>query len=160
MDSNPEIVIEIGCGLGDILKQLANIKLRVGCDIDERVIKAAKIKNVHNNIIFYSDLKRISPSTFKHKTVTLVCVNWLHELSSEELTKFFDEVCRVVEPNTIIVDSIIENNNHRTRHNFGFLKNHSFALSQQTIEPEKIRILETWQVNAPFVDLNSFQKLE
>jgi hypothetical protein len=152
VDSSPDVIVEIGCGLGDILKSLPKSYLRLGSDIDHRVIKAAKAKHRNDDIRFYNSVQCIPNSVFTHKRVTLVCVNWLHELSRKDLITFFDETIRTIDPHTVIIDRIIEQNNHRTRHDFNFLKNYSFSLQHEADEPEDIRILTTWIKTVPYAN--------
>tara|TARA_Y100001970_G_scaffold51317_1_gene64952 strand:+ start:35177 stop:35803 length:627 start_codon:yes stop_codon:yes gene_type:complete len=89
-----DTVLEIGCGLGDILSRV-NSQNRYGFDISNRVLKAAKFKN-NKKIIFnhgsINDVKNIA-SIFKIDIIVLV--NWTHSIDGMTITnnlKFLDSI--------------------------------------------------------------------
>ena len=79
------IVVEVGCGLGNILRRLEN-PIRIGFDIDLRVVNAAKLVNVHNRIQFFegsfSEASKISDIQ------TLIAINWVHNIKSQDLIQY------------------------------------------------------------------------
>ena len=79
------IVVEVGCGLGNILRRLEN-PIRIGFDIDLGVVKAAKFVNVYNRIQFlegsFSEASKISDIQ------TLIAINWVHNIKSQDLIQY------------------------------------------------------------------------
>jgi SAM-dependent methyltransferase len=114
---HPETVIEIGCGLGDILRH-AHAPVRVGCDIDERVISAARVRSVLLGIDF-----RVGDSCVisENDIDVLIMVNWIHNLSPEELAEIIGNF--ITRTRYFIFDSIDPNapKNYKYGHDFGYL---------------------------------------
>jgi len=80
----PNSVIEIGCGLGEIISRI-KAPLKYGIDIEDKVIKAAKILNPKVRY-FKGDLKTVLqiPEINIH---LLIMVNFLHGIPPEKLKK-------------------------------------------------------------------------
>lgn len=114
---NLSTVVEVGCGLGDILRHVKSTT-RIGCDIDERVIRAARIRALFQNIDF-----RVGNSTVVSETMidAVIMVNWIHNLSPSDLSKLVAPFL----PNTkyFVFDSIDEEalSTYKYGHDFQFL---------------------------------------
>ena len=89
LNSRPEAkrqsVVEIGCGLGDILRHL-HFRRRLGLDRDPRVLAAARILAIVHRV---SDL-RLEQFDAPHATLSgtfdaIVMVNWIHQIEPERL---------------------------------------------------------------------------
>jgi SAM-dependent methyltransferase len=115
------IVVEVGCGLGDILSRV-NAQHRYGLDLDPRVIKAARF--LHPRQIEWiagttAELhERIASFAFVD---CLIMVNWIHNLSSDELAAVLEPFLR--KTRYLIVDALDQNApaSYRFKHDFGFL---------------------------------------
>jgi SAM-dependent methyltransferase len=85
-------ILEIGCGLGDILRR-AKFKSRVGVDIDKRVIRAAKVLQV-----FHLRNKKRADFICRDFLTTnlsgvyeaIVLVNWIHDIETLKLKERID----------------------------------------------------------------------
>lgn len=73
-------VIEFGCGLGEILKNI-NSNEKIGIDISNKVLKGAKILN--RKAKFYHGSLSVSPQ----KTDLLITLNWIHGIEFKNLYK-------------------------------------------------------------------------
>ena len=82
-------IIEIGCGLGDILAKIDTRKInKVGYDIDEKVIKAAKL--LHPKIKF--QVENFAPNIIEQEILILITVNFLYSLDSKTVEKQFHKI--------------------------------------------------------------------
>jgi hypothetical protein len=78
-----ESVVEIGCGLGDMLRNL-NFKNKIGFDISENVIRAASFLNIFYPEANFSKFDFLSDKlTGKHDVIILI--NWIHDIEPEYL---------------------------------------------------------------------------
>jgi hypothetical protein len=113
---------EIGCGLGDIVRNI-HCKNKIGYDMDEKVLKAAK---------FLSKWKRREKIEFKkfifpqdsldEKYDLIIMVNWIHEtkpdLLRQNVEKYFHSN---LNQNGIIILDTVQDKNYIYNHNIGFL---------------------------------------
>jgi len=82
-------IIEIGCGLGDILAKInAKKAVKVGYDIDEKVLKAAKV--LHPKTKY--KVENFAPDIFKQEILILITVNFLYSLDYETVEKQFKKI--------------------------------------------------------------------
>lgn len=82
-------IVEIGCGLGDILAKIdAPRENKTGYDIDEKAIRAAKI--AHPGIRF--QVGRFAPDIRGKYISILICVNFLYSLDTENVRKEFQRL--------------------------------------------------------------------
>ena len=121
----PEVVVEVGCGLGAILS-LIQAKSRYGFDLDEGAIRAAKILRSKAIAFTKGDISCIGD----YKIDVLILVNWIHEISPEQLESWV----RPLLPRTkyLLLDAIDKNNpaEYSFMHDFIFLN--GLAKSVQT----------------------------
>ena len=76
-------VVEIGCGLGDLLEKIeANQK--IGFDLDENVINAAKFINKD---ISFEKGSFANVVALNENIDVLILVNWIHNIPLDELVK-------------------------------------------------------------------------
>lgn len=82
-------VIEVGCGLGDILAKI-NIKKenKTGYDIDEKVIRAAKI--IHPNINF--QVGNFAPDIKGLRISIFITINFLYSLDYKTVEEQFKKL--------------------------------------------------------------------
>lgn len=107
----PNSVVEIGCGLGDIISRI-NCKKKTGYDIDLRVLKAATILNP--NVVYkcgsFSDIQ-------KTQTDVLIIFNWIHNISPVILKDLMLDVIPYF--NYIVLDQIHDNQDgYKYSHDF------------------------------------------
>lgn len=82
-------VIEVGCGLGDILAKVnSGKKNKIGYDIDEKVISAARI--AHPGIRF--QVGEFAPNIRGEYISVLITVNFLYSIDSEKVKKEFQKL--------------------------------------------------------------------
>lgn len=93
-------VIEIGCGLGDIIS-LIRWKNRIGYDIDKRTIIAARILH---------PLTAFRVGTFDElrdkKISILMALNFLHRITDEDCCRYFYQLFHKNEVELVIVDEV------------------------------------------------------
>jgi SAM-dependent methyltransferase len=111
-------VVEVGCGLGDILRHVKSAN-RIGCDIDHRVIRAARMRALFHNVVL-----RVGDSTVISESAidVLIMVNWIHTLSPSDLS----ELVAPFLPRTkyFLFDSIDEESlsSYKYGHDFQFMR--------------------------------------
>lgn len=82
-------IVEIGCGLGDILAKIdAKEADKVGYDLDEKVIRAARI--LHPKTKY--KVESFAPDIFKQEILILITVNFLYSLDSDMVEKQFKKI--------------------------------------------------------------------
>ena len=82
-------IIEIGCGLGDIVAKIKTKNSgKVGYDIDEKVIKAAKI--LHPKTKY--KVENFAPDIRGQEILMLITVNFLYCLDSNTVEKQFKKI--------------------------------------------------------------------
>jgi SAM-dependent methyltransferase len=117
----PERVVEVGCGLGDILSRI-EARERFGLDVDANVIRAARF--LHGGKVHWlqgkvEDIVRLLPSA--GGIDCLILVNWIHNLSPQNLA----ELLLPVLPRTryLVLDAMDTDApaSYRFKHDFAFL---------------------------------------
>ena len=117
-----EYFAEIGCGLGDIIRNI-DFHFRVGFDIDKNVLKAVSFlsritgqKNIRFAIFNFPD----SPLPDEHDVILMV--NWIHHIEpailKNKLLQYFSENLR--EEGEIIIDTV-QDPAYRYNHDIRFL---------------------------------------
>lgn len=117
-------VVEIGCGLGDILRRLA-FKNKLGLDQDKRILRAAKMLGIFDNIgngkITFQQYMFPSeelPGMFD----AVVMVNWIHHLSPEILKRAVDNIfLKNLKTHGILVLDVVANKSYQFNHDWKFL---------------------------------------
>ena len=101
--SASDIVVEIGCGLGDIISRVHSDN-RYGYDISNEVLKAAMFKN-KKNIKFHngSILEVASNATISNISV-LILVNWTHSIDGYTIVNDIKKLNKCKPIKYIIVD--------------------------------------------------------
>ena len=114
---HPQTVVEVGCGLGYILA-LVKAPCRHGYDLDDGAIRCARFLHGKKITFAQGDLSSVSQP---HIDV-LVLVNWIHEVSPDELERLIVPLL----PQTcyLILDAIDPgelSGGYRFKHDFMFL---------------------------------------
>jgi len=104
---SPDVVVEVGCGLGDILSR-TSARNKVGIDLDLNVIKAAKF--IHRKIYFIcGSLNRLDDVVFESNVSDidiLVMCNWLHNVEFNEIKKSIHDLQSKVSVKYLLIDVI------------------------------------------------------
>ncbi len=105
---NPVTVLEVGCGLGDIISRI-NARNRYGIDCDENVINAANflssIRGVHYIVADINDDEIISMKILDDVDL-LILVNWPHGVPWDELSSAVMNVINTLNVSSILIDGI------------------------------------------------------
>jgi len=114
--------LEIGCGLGDILRSL-RFSARTGYDSDPRVLKAARVLSR----IACSGRISFRPFTFpdtplRERYDVILLVNWIHEVPSETLTRELHRYLRdhLTAGGELIIDTV-QSRDYRFNHSIAAL---------------------------------------
>jgi hypothetical protein len=120
----PQIVCEVGCGLGSILSRV-NSPIRYGFDIDAGVVRAAKVLRTRNLHLEVGSLESVD---LEHIDV-LVLVNWIHEINPAELEERLSPLLR--KTRYLLLDAIDVDNDYgyQYKHDFAFLSGKASLVS-------------------------------
>ena len=117
----PALVVEVGCGLGDILSRV-NARERFGLDSDARVIRAARF--LHPGKVHWlqgdaTGIERVLPAGCRMDC--LIMVNWIHNLSPDHLAALLLPLLPRTE--YLMLDAIDADGpeSYRFKHDFHFL---------------------------------------
>lgn len=113
---HPNVVCEIGCGLGSILTRV-HAPRRMGFDIDAAVVKAAKLFRSRSIEFQQGALAEVSPPLMD----VLILVNWIHDVSPADLERQLTPL--LGRTRYLVLDAIDASNDfgYRYRHDFAFL---------------------------------------
>ena len=134
---NPHSIVEVGCGLGDIISRSTS-KIKYGVDSDARVLRAAKL--IHGKEIKWicGDLVDLDKLLPPGKLDCIVMIGWLHMLSEAQLKEIFKNIGPKF--NYFLLDSFVGDLPPGCfRHEFGFLNNCAECISESMLEDDRIR---------------------
>lgn len=136
-----ETVVEVGCGLGDIISRV-KARQRVGYDQDEMVVRAARRIRGSKVSFEVGSLSEVQ----EKKIDLLILVNWIHEVSPEALERMLDPV--LDRTNFLLLDRILpQAQGYRFHHDFRFLERR-FALRECELggcgEPRELLLYEAY----------------
>lgn len=102
-NANAQVVVDLGCGLGELLRSLDGVKTRIGYDIDQKVIEAAR--GLDSNINFkqgsFSEVQLQQPIDF------LVTLNFMHGSPEEVWNPPYHEIAAKNEIRHFVVDTLV-----------------------------------------------------
>lgn len=130
----PSIVVEVGCGLGDIISRV-RAPDRIGIDSDLRVIRAARF--LHGGCWIHEDGKQIQQVVTQVPAIDcLIMVNWIHNLSPERLSGLLLPLLPKIR--YLILDAIDADgpDSYRHKHDFEFLAALTRRLSTSRVQGE------------------------
>ena len=142
-------VIEIGCGIGEILGRL-NASQKYGFDINKDTLILCKrlnknIKTIHNDIMNNNQkIFEIINSSEKEETILIIMVNWLHEYSEIKVKDMMESILSI-KRNIIIIADIYQRKEYsripqnKILHKFKDIKNINFYKKIDNID--KVRDL-------------------
>ncbi|NQV76903.1 MAG: class I SAM-dependent methyltransferase [Lutibacter sp.] len=117
-------VLDIGCGLGDILKRL-RYKNKLGIDIDENVIKAARFISKFRNSSYKSRYvcQNIFDVDIQERFNAIIIVNWIHNIESSTLKLLIEKMYHnnLQNEGYIVFDVIERNKDYKYNHDIEFL---------------------------------------
>ena len=115
--------VEIGCGLGDIIRN-ADYVNRTGLDTDRKVLKAAAVlpsKTRHAKKVNF-EVFNFPESILNGKFDVITMVNWIHHIEPVILKKNIEQYFRdnLVAGGEILIDTV-QDRDYRYNHNIQFL---------------------------------------
>ncbi|MGA7323895.1 MAG: class I SAM-dependent methyltransferase [Rhodomicrobium sp.] len=142
LDPRISTVVEIGCGLGDILRGI-KCATRIGCDLDARVVRAARLRGAFDSIEFRTgDWTAIQETSIG----AVIMVNWIHNLPPVELEKQVLAFCQ--RTRYLVFDSIDKeaHASYKYIHDFAFLRGRARIKDVFRVQGE-LRSFLIWQVS-------------
>ena len=112
-------VVEIGCGLGDIIRKV-DYKKKYYLDLSPNVLEAAKFLTIFSK--FRSEdsfcVFDFVTDSFLHPVDAVVLVNWIHNIDPDTLKNRIDVIVNDVlnESGFLIFDIVDENRNYQFNH--------------------------------------------
>jgi len=110
-------VVEIGCGLGDIIRNI-NAGRKYGIDLSKEAIEAAKYLDKDNQVTWtagsFDDAAKIDDIDL------LITVNFMHEIEPEALKGMYDSIVKDKNVKYIIADSA-KGYQYKYWHDFSYL---------------------------------------
>lgn len=101
--ADDSVVVEIGCGVGDILSKIKRGQC-IGFDIDEAVVTAATRLHSNKRTEYHVGSFDAAAALNLQKIDTLICMQVLHHFSPAELKQQLDVLLSSCEIRTICVD--------------------------------------------------------
>ena len=115
-------IVEIGCGLGDIVRNVDFI-IRTGYDSELNVLKAAKFltRDKPSQTTLFLPFK-FPGSTLKDRCDILIMVNWIHLIEPSVLrTKLHEYFEANLEPAGCLIIDTVQDREYKYNHNISFL---------------------------------------
>jgi SAM-dependent methyltransferase len=141
---HPRTVVEVGCGLGDILSRIS-ARERFGFDTDAGVIRAARFLHRHSAHWIHGDAACVARTVpVDHGIDCMIMVNWTHNVSAEQLAALLLPLAQRVR--YLILDAIDVNGpgSYKHKHDFRFLDNIARRISilRPANEPRSLIVFE------------------
>lgn len=114
-------ICEIGCGLGDIIRNV-RYTVRLGYDLDRRVLKAASVLPVSGGGTISYKVFRFPDSPLEDKVDVLTMVNWIHHIEpvtlQQKLAGYFQN--NILPGGRIVIDTV-QDPAYKHNHQIAFL---------------------------------------
>jgi len=106
----PDLYIDVGCGLGEILSKVKlNSRYKIGYDIDSNLEKCIA-KLFKNQFIFFKKEKELFEYISKIKKIdsfiVISMLNFAHNLTKQEVEKIIKKYRKKIGPFILLIDSI------------------------------------------------------
>lgn len=101
---NAEVVVDVGCGLGEMLRH-ANAKVRIGFDIHEETIEAAKMLSKGDIIFNVGSFDKVN---IKEPIDYLITLGFMHGSTEETWKPCYHEIAKRNEIKHFIIDTVPE----------------------------------------------------
>jgi SAM-dependent methyltransferase len=120
--SERQVIIEIGCGLGDLLRSV-RFEKRIGYDLDANALRAAKwlSKVTFNQSIVYNWFK-FPESRLDGTANVIILVNWVHHIVPDVLKQKIEEYFNghLLPAGEIIIDTV-QSSGYKFNHSISYL---------------------------------------
>ncbi len=138
----PHAVVEIGCGLGDLLCRIHATR-RYGYDVDQGVIRAARFLHGDKISFIHGGGAQVEQGSMD----VLILVNWIDHLSPTQLADLMKPL--LVKARYLVLDAIDPDgpSSYRYKHDFAFLEGKAERLSV-TRAPDEPRSFHLFRVIA------------
>ena len=144
--SESSTVVDIGCGLGDIISRV-NTNSRYGYDISNKIIKAAIFKN-KKDINFHNGSILDVNSNSKIKSISiLILVNWTHGIDGAAIVNDIKKLNKSKQIKFILVDELYKTTSKEPKfHNYSVYFN-NFAKEIERQDDMESRNLVLFKVS-------------
>ena len=144
-DLKPQLYIDIGCGLGEILSKVKLSKFyKLGYDSDTRINKV-NIKKNNSKFQYFNKEEKLfeyaKKIQFKEENLVVISMlNFVHNLSLEELQAMIAKYYKEVGEYILLIDNIYKKEKEYKYSHHNFLLNHS-GLIKHIHKVDKLRSL-------------------
>jgi SAM-dependent methyltransferase len=119
-----DTVVELGCGFGEILA-ISIADRKIGIDIDEKIIAAAKLNIFCKGVEFYTKFDEVHDKDIRCLTI----LNFLHTINPVNSQKIINEMILHFNPKTVLLD-VVEGEGYKYHHNRNSLLPESYQIDQ------------------------------
>jgi hypothetical protein len=132
---HPAVVIEVGCGLGDIISRV-RARERLGVDWDARVIRAARFLHPFGRWLNGDCISLQKLITARRSIDCLIMVNWIHGLCPSALEQLLLPLLPLTR--YLVLDAVDADGpqSYRYKHDFAFLARITREVSRARIADE------------------------
>ena len=140
-------IVEVGCGLGDIISSLKWTYGKIGFDRCSKVLKAARL--VHPNVIFYQGTFR----DVNYREIScLIMINFIHTIPTDKLKEDINRILNKSKVEMFVLDTF--RNNKGTEYTYSHDGNYLFDGKYKLIKRSKgfiaahnaKRFIEYWKI--------------
>lgn len=118
----PSALLDIGCGLGDIVCQVSSSR-RLGCDMSQRVLSAARLSHPWQWMVHGVRFRKMClGDPVQGRFDAVICVNFIHNIAPADLRMHLHALVQDnLAPNGLLVFDVIDNPQYRYNHDAKFL---------------------------------------
>ena len=142
----PQLVVEVGCGLGDIISRVRAAE-RIGIDADARVIRAARFLHRRGRWVHGEGDSIPGLLGGTRRIDCLIMINWIHSLAPQELATLLLPLLPATRH--LVVDAVDSDDprSYRHKHDFAFLAGLTRRRSAVRVpgEPRTFMLFEVMQ---------------